>query len=698
MTHRTITIVIVFFVVSQCTFMFMPSVLANDSTIHSTIEQRIEMATLLIQDKEIEQAKEIIEFELQKSEKELNLHNKAILEYLLADCFYFEHNFAKAKSIYVDVKPIFEQFNDTLFLVRTINSIGLLYSFENNNTKTMDYYLKAIDLINKIEVLNEEMLQQKLITLSNIINFYNRTNESIKAINFAPEAIKIANQLKDSTRLGLLYNTLGIAYKKTDNPQQAILHYKKAGDIYLKQNDQFSYSFVINNIACLHDEYFTSDSAFYYFALALDGFENENYPFGIAKSLIGLASVRARNNEYQKAVADYERVITIAIENQFHEIHLSALFELSEFQYKNGQYKQAYDLINEYRLLNDSLHSIEVEKEIADLKTQYEVSLMESELSLLKTENLKHEYSINRKAKQVQAAITFIIFLLIIIYIVYFYYQQKIKANKKLAEKNLQIEKQNEELTKINREIDLMNTKLQQSRHELIVSNHLKNRFFSVLAHDLQSPFHNLLGFSHLLSVRYDLLNAEERKNMANDIYQSCMNVNRLLENLLEWNRTQTKEITFSPQTIQLSSLINNVVEVLQCSADNKNIKINIDVPVNQYVDADQKMLESIFRNLINNSIKFTNPGGTIKVSTHIEDHTFKASIEDNGVGIDRIHLNKLFRIDSKLKTDGTSNEKGTGLGLVICSEFINYHQGKIWVESEKGKGSTFSFSIPQHT
>jgi signal transduction histidine kinase len=229
-----------------------------------------------------------------------------------------------------------------------------------------------------------------------------------------------------------------------------------------------------------------------------------------------------------------------------------------------------------------------------------------------------------------------------------------------------------------------------------MLSNQLKDRFFSVLAHDLQNPFHHVIGFSKLLSDYYDTLSAEERKNMATDIHQSTTNINQLLDNLLEWNKAQTGDFSFNCENVIVNQLIDNSITLLSTAARKKSIELIKVYTDEVQIKADAKMLETIFRNLLNNSIKFTNIGGKIKIDAYTDDENFYGKIEDNGVGIDPKQLKKLFRIDSKFKTNGTANEKGTGLGLNICYEFIKYHKGKIWAESTPGKGSTFYFSIPK--
>jgi len=168
-----------------------------------------------------------------------------------------------------------------------------------------------------------------------------------------------------------------------------------------------------------------------------------------------------------------------------------------------------------------------------------------------------------------------------------------------------------------------------------------------------------------------------------------------LLTNLLVWSRSQTGKIKFNPECIELVSLINEVVELLNDSAQYKSISISKKMPPSISVFADKAMIGTILRNLISNGIKFTNSGGEILIDTEQKEDKIIVSVVDNGVGIKNEVIGKLFHIEHGYSTVGTKNETGTGLGLLLCKEFIDMHGGTIWVESEVGKGSTFNFSIP---
>ena len=224
-----------------------------------------------------------------------------------------------------------------------------------------------------------------------------------------------------------------------------------------------------------------------------------------------------------------------------------------------------------------------------------------------------------------------------------------------------------------------------------------KDKFFSIIAHDLKNPFNSILGLSNLLVEQIQEKNFDGIEEYARIIQKSSTTVFDLLMNLLEWARSQTGRMEFSREYIELGGLINEVIELSNESAHQKSITIIKELPRNLLVYADKAMINTILRNLISNAIKFTYPGGQIIISAEKMPDELKISISDNGIGIKKEAIGKLFRIDENNTRIGTQNERGTGLGLILCKEFIEKHHGKIWVESELGKGSKFSFTIPKN-
>jgi PAS domain S-box-containing protein len=237
---------------------------------------------------------------------------------------------------------------------------------------------------------------------------------------------------------------------------------------------------------------------------------------------------------------------------------------------------------------------------------------------------------------------------------------------------------------------------LQESEASLRELNATKDKFFSIIAHDLKSPFNSILGLSSLLEEQVKEKNYEGVEEFASHIQSSSQLAYDLLKNLLEWSRSQTGKIEFSPEYLDLVALIGEAINISNNQAKQKSITISKELPHNILVLADRSMIGTVLRNLISNAIKFTKPEGQINITAESTKAEVKVTVSDNGIGISDEELEKLFRIDENHSTSGTLNERGTGLGLILCKEFIEKHNGKIWVESEFGKGSKFLFSVPK--
>jgi PAS domain S-box-containing protein len=246
------------------------------------------------------------------------------------------------------------------------------------------------------------------------------------------------------------------------------------------------------------------------------------------------------------------------------------------------------------------------------------------------------------------------------------------------------------ERKKTDEEIKLKNELLQTINAE-------KDKFFSILAHDLKGPLSAFLGATQILTEEIQNMTLEEIKEIAISMKESASNIFGLLENLLEWSRLKRGMMDFIPVTFNATQKITECIEVLVESARKKEIKVTYSLPEDLTIYADSHMFETIIRNLVSNAIKFTPKSGEICVSASTTpDNSVEIKISDTGIGMDKELIGKLFQLNEKTSRKGTEGEPSTGLGLLLCKEFIEKHGGKIWVESEEGKGSTFVFTIPE--
>jgi PAS domain S-box-containing protein len=236
---------------------------------------------------------------------------------------------------------------------------------------------------------------------------------------------------------------------------------------------------------------------------------------------------------------------------------------------------------------------------------------------------------------------------------------------------------------------------LKESEKKLKELNTTKDKFFSIIAHDLRTPFNNILGFSELLIENTKDSEVAESKIYSEIINSSAKNTLVLLDNLLNWAKSQTGQIKFNPKKLNLSSTIQEILDIYISTAKIKNISLNYIPSENIEVYIDQNMLKTVLRNLISNSIKFTNLNGKITINAVQKHNNIEITVSDNGIGMNEETKKKLFKIDTNITTPGTASEIGSGLGLILCKEFIEKQGGEIWVESELSKGSDFKFTFP---
>lgn len=273
-------------------------------------------------------------------------------------------------------------------------------------------------------------------------------------------------------------------------------------------------------------------------------------------------------------------------------------------------------------------------------------------------------------------------------------------AEVELQRFNEELQHNKEELEEKIQLLDRLNEQLTDSEKKLKELNESKDKFFSIIAHDLRSPFNGLIGFSDFLANELEDLEKEDIKKFAGEINKAANNLFKLLNNLLEWSRLQTGTMQFQPHIIDIFEIAADIVNLLKSNAIKKKIELVNEISDSREVFADDNMLRSIFQNLISNAIKFTESGGYVKVSCIEKEQYVEISVADNGIGIPEDKMESVFKVGSYKSTLGTSNEKGSGLGLILCKDFVELHKGKIWcrnnLDDEGLRGTKFTFSLPK--
>lgn len=264
-----------------------------------------------------------------------------------------------------------------------------------------------------------------------------------------------------------------------------------------------------------------------------------------------------------------------------------------------------------------------------------------------------------------------------------------------LDENKLMISEGLELIEKNARDLIILTSKLAESEAKLRELNASKDRFFSIISHDIKNHFASILGLSRLLTKEVYNDDFQKRIEISTNLHDSSKKLYSLLENLLEWAKLQRDEIKISPDEFNLYDVCKEVTDLISLFAEEKNIEMTNDIDEKIKVYADKNMIKTVLRNLLVNAVNFTHKEGVIKLDANLEGGRVFVSVSDSGVGIEEKNINKLFRIDQKFINRSTDGYKGTGLGLILCKEFVEKNNGNIWVESKPGKGSVFTFSVP---
>ena len=606
---------------------------------------------------------------LKLAEKQKQLPEQAKAIYYLGENNYYSREYSKAIPQYEKAVALFESLKDSFNVTNCYNSIGLCYHLMYQGDKAISQFIKALRTCENDKEYTADIL-------SNIAMAHAKMNNHRDAITYYKRALNLNTLIKDSASMAVNYNGLGNTYTNMDRPDSAIVNFRMAYNLFGKLGKTGYQNIALTNIATLYPNYPDSlDKAIISFNQASGKFKELGWNQFDPDIKHGIGLVYAKKGRYKEALDAFREslILTDKFKKGF-ELKRTNYLEISKTYKLMGDYKSALKYHELFVQYNDSMVQKEKYEQIVNLEKQYETEKKQNEINQLQARHILTDIQL-RKNKQLKTLgfVTICLLLIFVLYVLTKYYD-KIKVNHLLETKNKTIE---------------------QSENELRRLNAAKNKFFSIIAHDLKNPFHTVMGYSYLLSQEYNSFTEEERRKFADDIHHSTNNIFRLLQNLLEWSRSQTGRLIFTPREIELKLVVDNSVNVLRSLANQKNIRIEINLDQNLKLFADPQMIETVLRNLVNNAIKFTPENGQIKIEACQTDGQITVSVKDSGIGISAEDAQNLFKIDSTVKRKGTNNEDGSGLGLILCREFVAKNNGNIWVCSTAGEGSSFFFTVP---
>lgn len=398
----------------------------------------------------------------------------------------------------------------------------------------------------------------------------------------------------------------------------------------------------------------------------------------------------------------YLDLITDYINQTNNLIHKADYYNLySKLMIKNNDYKSAYQMQEKFLKIKDTIINESKIAAINDALKKYE-----SEKKDRENEMLKLDLKLSNKQKEFTTYVIIGVLIAIIVVgffaiLLYLRAKKERKMNNLLSVQNNKIEAQKEELELLNKELVDRNVEIEEINSNLIKSeaesrelNATKDKFLSIIAHDLKNPIAGIMLTSELLVNYYDKLDKDKLETKLIEINTTTVKLKDLLDTLLEWARASTGNIPYNPYEVDVDTILKNLGNLFSANLQNKNINFEVENNTNCKVIADEKMLDTILRNITSNAIKFTPEGGSIFISTQNLVDKLQINIKDTGIGIPEDKIPDLFSMSSNYSTLGTQKEKGTGLGLLLCKEFIEINNGSILVSSEIGKGTTFSIIL----
>ena len=482
------------------------------------------------------------------------------------------------------------------------------------------------------------------------------------------EALNIAREIDDVYAIAYSNTNLGNYYNSLKQYHEAIHHYKLGYATVIKKGiNQTSYSFLLANIGRGFREMGRLDSALYYFQSSLHQAFLINNKYWIASAEYNLGKTYLMMNSLDSARKHILRCFRTSFEENYTSLFINNQIALAELEEESGNFRSAYYNYKEASVLKDSIFNQDKLLKFNELQIQINLKQEEAKNTLLRKNIEIQELAIHKQ--KIFRIILFGSILLILVILVVI-----------AKSRNTYMD-----LTK----------RLQKTEKELRDSNSSKDRFISIISHDLRNPILSLLGISEILESKYDTLSTEKIKDFIKLQYDTSINANKLLEDLLEWAKAHTGKVEYLEETLDVYEITEENTYHFGLMAQEKRISIENKVQENSFIKADRKATDTLIRNILTNAIKFTEPGGKISIEAEKIGEEMRISISDTGIGMSDELVNHLFRLDYHHTSLGTDKESGTGLGLILCKELVEKQGGRIWVESQVGKGSKFIFTLP---
>ena len=622
----------------------------------------------------------------------------------------------KATQFYRHGISMAKHLKDFPFLVKFTSGLGIVYLNQGNYDSAAPYLNSAYRLAQRIN--DTPSMSQLMTDLAHLQSAYGRYDSAVTLLYLAEPYFLHTN---NNFQLLLLYNKLGVIFQNTKNFKNAMHCYQMALHYDSLTNKLNFAPQLLSNIGQLYFSEGKYDTALYNFLKAKELLSASTDPRSYYGNMMNIANNYYQQKAFKKALAIYKKVSHAAIFNKDKTINTAVTINFGNVYFALKRYDSAHmwtkrglqlaqknsmkvfernaletlflidsaqgnwvssieDLKSAHRL-SDSLVNERTLNNIENIRLTNKLEKEKVKNDFLKKENKLRKESLQKQRIFIFVLAGFILFFIILLSLL-------IKNRHKIKKLNGELKEKNAVITRKNRELLEYSEQLEQQ-------NRMKNKFFSIISHDLRSPFNSLLGIIEVLESPEYELSDEERKELISSLGTSARLAYNLVQNLLEWSRLQQGKIENTPFAFHVKSLSVQTCELYALNAAQKEITLACAMDEEIMAYADERLFANLLNNLVNNALKFTNKKGSVKITSSVKNDVVEVCVSDTGIGIPKDKLETLFDVDNEYLKPGTSKERGTGLGLTLCKEYAVLMGGTISVESTEGEGSRFCFTLP---
>jgi len=575
---------------------------------------------------------------------------------------------SQAMSFYQKALGIYEKIGDERGAAHAHNNVGSIYHRRGKYVKALENYQVALNYYD-----SNHIIHPLITTLTNIASAYITIGLIDEAKEYNQRALNLAEKNGFKGKLATSLVNMGVISSNRHKLVEAKQYYTRALNVYKELDNQRGIANCLLNIGVILQKQGDMPQAFEHALQAMSLYKEMNDHNRISQCVNNIGVILDKLGSYDKAISYYTAALKIigdmGVNNEVARIYNN----LSKAYAGLENYKEALYYHEKYKSYSDSVLSLAKSQQIAELQTKYETQKKEQLIEL-------QQAKLERQKLLGNTLLGLTISILLVAGLIIYAYVQKRLDNEKITQQNVEIARQNEMLG--------------MQKNILEELNQTKDKLFSVIGHDLRGPIANMRSIFDMV-LEDEFTDRKELFDVMKVLRDKTCDTHNLLENLLYWSRSQQGRITPNQGVVDLTELVEESLDLIKADAKVKGIdlEINMGEAVLSYCDAD--MINLVLRNLLSNAIKFTPSGGRILLKIEQSDKHIKVSVRDTGIGVPKENLPKLFDKSTYFTTYGTNKEKGSGLGLNLCREFVEANNGSIAVDSQLGKGSEFYFTLP---